>query len=228
MPRSSCACSPTATCCRARELPEVVQTLIAARLDALSAERKSLRHYAAVLGTVFWIGAVAASVTTTGRARAALHELARGARPPCEVTSMEGQPEYTFWHSSSATSPTARSRGRSGRAGTARRPPGSSARQASGSRTWPSFSPITTCRRSSSPRRPATPSRQESLPSPLGASSRSLGERALGLDTVQGPRRLARALELCPTDDPGRPELLPPLGKRRLPGQPPARGRRRA
>jgi tetratricopeptide (TPR) repeat protein len=34
------------------------------------------------------------------------------------------------------------------------------------------------------------------------------GERALGLDTVQAEARLARALELCPADDPERPELL--------------------
>jgi tetratricopeptide (TPR) repeat protein len=34
------------------------------------------------------------------------------------------------------------------------------------------------------------------------------GERALGLDTAQAETRLARALELCPTDDPERPELL--------------------
>src|SRR5207244_12232369 len=34
------------------------------------------------------------------------------------------------------------------------------------------------------------------------------GERALGLDTAQAEARLARALELCPADDPERPELL--------------------
>jgi tetratricopeptide (TPR) repeat protein len=34
------------------------------------------------------------------------------------------------------------------------------------------------------------------------------GERALGLDTAQAESRLARALELCPTDDLERPELL--------------------
>ena len=105
-------------------------------------------------------------------------------------------------------SPTARSPERSGRAVTAPRLPGSSARQASGSGTWRRYSPITTCRRSSSPRRPATPSRKEELAPPTRRFLALAGERALGLDTAQAEARLARALELCPADDPERPELL--------------------
>ena len=105
-------------------------------------------------------------------------------------------------------SPTARSPGRSGRAGTAPRPPGSSARQASGSRTWRRCSPTTTCRRSSSPRRPATPSRQRSSPRRLGASSRSPGS---GRSASTPPRRRrgspARSSSARPTI-PERPELL--------------------
>ena len=105
-------------------------------------------------------------------------------------------------------SPTARSPGRSGRAGTAPRPPGSSARQASGSKTWPSCSPTTTCKHSSSPRPPATRSKQTSSTAPARRFLALAGERALGLDTAQAETRLARALELCPADDPERPELL--------------------
>ena len=41
------------------ELPESLQALIAARLDTLSPERKSLLQDAAVLGKVFWVGALA-------------------------------------------------------------------------------------------------------------------------------------------------------------------------
>src|SRR5205085_11792383 len=41
-------------------LPETVQGLIAARLDALAAEDKALLQDAAVIGKVFWTGAVAA------------------------------------------------------------------------------------------------------------------------------------------------------------------------
>jgi predicted ATPase len=40
-------------------LPESVQGLIAARLDALSDEEKGLVQDASVLGKVFWLGAVA-------------------------------------------------------------------------------------------------------------------------------------------------------------------------
>src|SRR5438093_13095509 len=39
-------------------LPDSVQALIAARLDTLSAERKSLLQDASVLGKVFWAGAL--------------------------------------------------------------------------------------------------------------------------------------------------------------------------
>ena len=41
-------------------LPNLVQALIAARLDTLSGERKSLLQDAAVIGKVFWAGAIAA------------------------------------------------------------------------------------------------------------------------------------------------------------------------
>ena len=40
-------------------IPETVQAVIAARLDTLPAERKALLHDAAVVGTVFWVGALA-------------------------------------------------------------------------------------------------------------------------------------------------------------------------
>src|SRR5262249_40658589 len=59
------------------ELPESLQALIAARLDTLSQQRKSLLQDAAVLGKVFWVGALA---EVGGRDQAelelALHELA--------------------------------------------------------------------------------------------------------------------------------------------------------
>ena len=143
----------------------VVQALIAARLDTLSPERKSLLQDAAVLGKVFWAGALAEmGDRDRARGRAGVARArAQGARPPGPRQLDGGRERSTGSGTcSSATSPTARSRGRSGRAGTAPRPPGSSARPASGSRTWPRCSPTTTCRRSSSPRRPATRSRQTS------------------------------------------------------------------
>jgi class 3 adenylate cyclase/tetratricopeptide (TPR) repeat protein len=82
------------------DAPDSVHALIAARLDTLPAERKSLLQDASVLGKVFWAGALAAM---GGRDRheveLALHELARKELVrPARTSSMEGEHEYGFWH----------------------------------------------------------------------------------------------------------------------------------
>ena len=66
------------------QLPDSVQALIAARLDTLSPERKSLLQDAAVIGKVFWSGALAEMgdrELARGRAGFA-RALAQGARAP--------------------------------------------------------------------------------------------------------------------------------------------------
>jgi class 3 adenylate cyclase/tetratricopeptide (TPR) repeat protein len=80
--------------------PEGVHALIAARLDTLAPERKALLRDAAVLGKVFWGGAVAAMGSREEReVRDALHELTRKELVrPLRETSMAGETEYTFWH----------------------------------------------------------------------------------------------------------------------------------
>jgi class 3 adenylate cyclase/tetratricopeptide (TPR) repeat protein len=80
--------------------PEGVHALIAARLDTLPPDRKALLRDAAVLGKVFWAGAVAAMGGREEReVRDALHELTRKELVrPLRETSMEGEAEYTFWH----------------------------------------------------------------------------------------------------------------------------------
>jgi class 3 adenylate cyclase/tetratricopeptide (TPR) repeat protein len=82
-------------------MPDNIQALIAARLDTLSAERKALLHDAAVTGKVFWSGAVAALGGRDDReVREGLHELARKELVrPARNSSIEGQQEYSFWHS---------------------------------------------------------------------------------------------------------------------------------
>src|SRR5205823_7013855 len=77
-----------------------IPALIAARLDTLSAQRKSLLADAAVIGKVFWAGAVAemgncdpAEVIDTLR-ELSRKELVR----PARHSSMEGEAEYAFWH----------------------------------------------------------------------------------------------------------------------------------
>jgi class 3 adenylate cyclase/tetratricopeptide (TPR) repeat protein len=82
------------------EVPESVQSLIAARLDTLTPERKSLLQDAAVLGKVFWAGALAAmGGRDPAEVEQALHELARKELVrPARAGSMEGEREYAFWH----------------------------------------------------------------------------------------------------------------------------------
>ena len=81
-------------------MPESVQGIIAARLDLLTADAKALVQAAAVLGKVFWLGAVAA---VSGRERWSveqeLHDLERRELIRRERRgSVEGETEYAFRH----------------------------------------------------------------------------------------------------------------------------------
>ena len=80
--------------------PDSVQALIAARLDTLSPERKGLLQDAAVVGKVFWSGALAAMGDLDQReVELALHELSRRELVrPARRSTMEGENEYAFWH----------------------------------------------------------------------------------------------------------------------------------
>jgi class 3 adenylate cyclase/tetratricopeptide (TPR) repeat protein len=81
-------------------LPDTVQGLIAARLDTLPPERKALLQDAAVIGKVFWGGALDSMGERDGEAvRQGLHHLARKELVrPARLSSVEGQAEYAFWH----------------------------------------------------------------------------------------------------------------------------------
>jgi tetratricopeptide (TPR) repeat protein len=81
-------------------VPETVQALIAARLDTLGSERKALLQDAAVIGKVFWSGAVAAVGGHDERAvRDGLHELVRRELVrPARLSSVEGETELAFGH----------------------------------------------------------------------------------------------------------------------------------
>jgi class 3 adenylate cyclase/tetratricopeptide (TPR) repeat protein len=81
-------------------VPETVQALIAARLDTLSNERKSLLHDAAVVGKVFWPGAVASiGGSDRGSVRQGLQELVRKELVrPARTSSVENEEEFSFWH----------------------------------------------------------------------------------------------------------------------------------
>jgi class 3 adenylate cyclase/tetratricopeptide (TPR) repeat protein len=82
------------------EVPETVQGIIAARVDGLPSEEKDVLQGGAVLGKVFWSGAVAES---TGRARSdvdeRLHALERKEFVRRQRrSSVEGEGEFAFRH----------------------------------------------------------------------------------------------------------------------------------
>jgi class 3 adenylate cyclase/tetratricopeptide (TPR) repeat protein len=81
-------------------MPESIQGIIGARLDLLSAEAKALVHAAAVLGKVFWLGAVAAvSGGERWSVEQELHDLERRELIRRERRgSVEGETEYAFRH----------------------------------------------------------------------------------------------------------------------------------
>src|SRR5262249_26455326 len=81
-------------------VPDTVQAIITSRIDRLPADRKVLLQDAAVVGKVFWSGAVAAMA---GVSDAGVSEGLRDlARPdlvrPARGCSMAGQAEYAFRH----------------------------------------------------------------------------------------------------------------------------------
>ena len=81
-------------------MPDSVQALIAARLDTLPPDRKSLLQDAAVVGKVFWAGAVA-EMGDRDRARSSrpcTSSPARSWSGPSRTSSMAGEHEYAFWH----------------------------------------------------------------------------------------------------------------------------------
>jgi len=80
--------------------PEGLYAIIAARLDTLSTSHRALIQDAAVVGKVFWAGALA-SMGTVDRASVdeALHELSlKEIVRPSKVSSIASEAEYLFWH----------------------------------------------------------------------------------------------------------------------------------
>jgi class 3 adenylate cyclase/tetratricopeptide (TPR) repeat protein len=82
-------------------MPTSIASVISARLDTLPRERKRLLTDAAVMGAVFWVGAV---VMLGEREResvgGALHELSQQELVrPIRDSSIAGESEFRFWHS---------------------------------------------------------------------------------------------------------------------------------
>jgi tetratricopeptide (TPR) repeat protein len=81
-------------------VPDSIQSVIAARLDTLSGVQKSLLQDAAVVGKVFWSGALASMGGIDEElVHKELHELARRELVrPSRRSSVEATSEYAFWH----------------------------------------------------------------------------------------------------------------------------------
>ena len=81
-------------------VPETVHALVAARLDTLRPELKTLLHDAAVVGRVFWSGAVAAvGERERDAVRRDLNELVhREFVRPIRIAAIDGEEEFSFWH----------------------------------------------------------------------------------------------------------------------------------
>jgi tetratricopeptide (TPR) repeat protein len=192
------------------DLPESLQALIAARLDTLSADRKSLLQDAAVLGKVFWVGALAEiGGRDEGELELALHELARKELVrPARASSMEAESEYSFWHvlvrdvAYSQIPRAERARRHRSAAAWIERKGGERVEDLAELLAHHYVQALELTEAAGDTEQAAE------LAMPARGFLALAGERALGLDTVQAEVRLARALELCAADDPERPELL--------------------
>ena len=195
--------------------PGSVQALIAARLDTLSADTKSMLADAAVVGKVFWAGAIAqmgerdlTEVTETLR-ELSRKELVR----PERRSSIEGEAEYAFWHILTRD------------VAYAQLPRASRASRHVAAAGWIeskapervedladvlAFHYATALELA----RAAGQTQQAAeLEAPAFRFLTLAGERALGLDTEAALANLERALALTPAEHPERPQALARLGE---------------
>ncbi len=191
-------------------LPKTVQAVLAARLDTLPREHKALLCDAAVIGETFWQGAVA---ELAGRDSGAVGEAmaALGARDlvrPAAAPTMEGEPEYLFWHALArdvaygqlprkvrARKHQAVARWIEGRTG----------------ERGDEFAEIVAHHYTTAldlARAARDAELASSLVAPTVACLARAGERALRLDVAAAERYCARGLELAAPDAPERPRLL--------------------
>jgi class 3 adenylate cyclase/tetratricopeptide (TPR) repeat protein len=191
-------------------LPDTVQALIAARLDTLSPERKALLQDAAVVGKVFWAGALTEmSGRDPSEVELALHELAlKELVRPARTSSMEGENEFSFWHllvgdvAYSQIPRAERARRHLAAAAWIERKAGERVEDLAEVLAHHYLRALELAEAAGD-----TDQAQE-LRAPARQFLALAGERALGLDTAQAEARLTRALELTPTGDPARAELV--------------------
>jgi hypothetical protein len=192
------------------EVPDSVQALIAARLDTLSLERKSLLQDAAVVGRVFWTGELAEMGDLDRRdVEQALHELARKELVrPFRTSSIDGETEYGFWHVL-VRDVCYQQIPRAGRA--ARHQAAAAWLEAKAGERVEDIADVLAHHHLQAFELTRAAG-DAALASSLARSARRhlvlAGERALNLDAAQAEARLRQALDLCSEDDPEWPELV--------------------
>ena len=192
------------------QLPDSVQALIAARLDTLSPERKSLLQDASVMGKLFWAGAVAEMGNRDSReVELALHELARKELVrPARTSSMAGDAEYGFWHllvrdvCYGQIPRAARAARHRAAAGWLERKAGERAEDMADVLAYHYLSALELVRAA------ADADQAHELEAKAIRYLALAGERALTLDVERAEASLAKALALAPAGHPERPSLL--------------------
>jgi class 3 adenylate cyclase/tetratricopeptide (TPR) repeat protein len=189
--------------------PDSVRALIAARLDTLTPDAKSLLADAAVVGKVFWAGAVAAmgdrdpDMVVDMLRELSRKELVR----PSRRSSMQGEAEYAFWHILTRDVaynqlPRA-SRG-------ARHVAAATWIEAQAPDRVEDLADVLAYHYSTALVLAEAAGQTEQASALKGAALRFLtlaGERALGLDAASALVSFERAVELTPRDDPSWPAL---------------------
>jgi class 3 adenylate cyclase/tetratricopeptide (TPR) repeat protein len=195
--------------------PDSVQALIAARLDSLGAEAKSMLADAAVIGKVFWAGGVAAMGSRDlGAVTHVLRDLSRREFVrPLRRSSMEHEAEYAFSHA--LTRDVAYSQ----------LPRVSRASRHVAAATWieskapgrvEDLSDVLAHHYATAVELERAAGQVEQAGGLEASALRFLtlaGERAVGLDTAAALASFERALNLAPPGHPARPDALVRFGK---------------
>jgi len=190
-------------------LPPGVHGLIAARLDNLGPARKQLLLDAAVVGEVFWAGAVTEMGNQDqAQVQLMLHELARKELVrPARRSSMAGQAEYSFAHAlirdvCYAQIPRAERAQRHCRAA-------AWIERMAGERAADHAEIVAAHYTTALELAQAAKDPQAGELATRAAHYLMLaGDRATGIDVEAAERHYAKALAMTGTDDPGRAELL--------------------
>jgi class 3 adenylate cyclase/tetratricopeptide (TPR) repeat protein len=192
-----------------------VQALIAARLDTLSSDTKSMLANAAVIGKVFWAGAIAQmgerdlTAVTDMLRELSRKELVR----PARRSSIEGEAEYSFWHILArdvAYSQLPRASRASRHIAAARWIESKAPQRVEDLADVLAYHYATALELAKAAGQTGQASELEA---PALKFLSLAGERALGLDTAAALAHLERALALAPEGHPERAEALARFGK---------------